>query len=217
MSIIPASFLVCCRFPVRRDDRFPRNGKQFLGLPEHDRLLFPSQLDGMQAAIDLRVVWNSKGLGFELTVSGRSMVPISDPDHPTRADSLQIWLDTRNTQSIHRATRFCHSFCLLPVGWGDTGADAIAVHVLIARAAADPPTPDVDSVLIQSRVQKTGYSMEAWFSKEALHGFDPTHQPLLGFFCCLHDAEFGTIPLSYGSEFPFDSDPSLWQTLELQD
>ena len=29
-----------------------------------------------------------------------------------------VWIDTRNTQNIHRAGRFCHRFAFLPVGAG---------------------------------------------------------------------------------------------------
>lgn len=206
-----------CRFPVRRDDRLPGSGKSWLGLTTDDRLLFPSQLDGPTENVDLRLVWNPKGIGLTLSVSGRQMAPLSNPDQPRRPDSLTVWIDTRNTQNVHRATRFCHSFCLLPVGAGDSGAEATAIQIPVPRAQADAPQVDEGGVLIRSQIAATNYQLEAWFPKEAIHGFDPTQQPLLGFFCVLNDSELGSIPLAHGPEFPYESDPSLWQTIELVD
>ncbi|MEZ6057801.1 MAG: hypothetical protein R3C01_13970 [Planctomycetaceae bacterium] len=191
-------------------------------LQETDRIPFPFLGDqprlesGQGAGVDLRLAWNPKGIGLELTVTGRKLPVLSQVDYPTRADSLQIWIDTRNTQNVHRATRFCHSFCLLPRGGGDKGEMAMAVQVPVSRAQSDAPMVDEDPILIQSTVDAKGYRLEAWIPKESLHGFDPVQQPLLGFFCCLNDAELGRIPLAHGAEFPFESDPTLWESIELK-
>ncbi|MEZ6055449.1 MAG: hypothetical protein R3C01_01970 [Planctomycetaceae bacterium] len=83
----------------------------------------------------------------------------------------------------------------------------MAVQVPVSRAQADAPMVDEDPILIQSSVDAKGYRLEVWIPKESLHGFDPVQQPLLGFFCCLNDAELGRIPLAHRAEFPFESDP----------
>jgi len=48
-----------------------------------------------------------------------------------------------------------------------------------------------------------------------LHGYAPREQSRLGFYYHLHDSELGDQFLSRGREFPFDYDPSHWQSLEL--
>jgi hypothetical protein len=60
-----------------------------------------------------------------------------------------------------------------------------------------------------------GYRLEAWLPGDALTGFDPQANPLLGFYFYVRDAELGEQFLSVGHEFPFAHDPSLWSTLEL--
>ena len=48
-----------------------------------------------------------------------------------------------------------------------------------------------------------------------LVGFDPAQHPQLGFHYTIRDSELGEQSLAVGSEFPYASDPSLWQTIQL--
>ena len=52
-------------------------------------------------------------------------------------------------------------------------------------------------------------------SAEALAGFDPDDHPQLGFNYAIMDRELGLQTWTAGEEYPYDSDPSLWGTLEL--
>lgn len=217
MSLLPAAFLVRYRLPVQRIDKLPRGGQKLLDLPAGASLTWPAAVDRDLACIDLRAAWNPQGIGFALTVAGRTMPVLSNPDSPAEPDSLELWIDTRDTQSVHRATRYCHHFCVLPVGGGDDGSAAATVPVPVARAREDAPLPEADLFLTGSRLQKSGYQLEVWIPAEALTGFDPAGQPRLGFYCQVNDAEHGRLPFGVGEEFPATSDPSLWHTLELAD
>lgn len=217
MSILPAPFLVRYRLPVPRFDRLPRGGAKLLDLPSSARLAWPAQLDGQTHPVELRAGWNPHGLGFSLTVSGRKLPPISRPHDPTQPDSLELWIDTRDTQTIHRATRYCHHFCVLPTGGGDDGRSACTVPLPVARAKEDAPLAEADLFLTQCRATSSGYVLDVWIPSEALTGFDVVHQPRLGFYAWLNDAEHGPVPFAVGAEFPAAADPSLWHTLELVD
>lgn len=217
MSILPAAFLVRYRLPVPRFDRLPRSGSKLLDLPASARLAQPSQLDVRSEHVDLRAAWNPQGLGFALNVSGRTAPILSDPRDPTRPDSLELWIDTRDMQTIHRATRYCHHYCVLPTGGGDDGRSAVTIAQPVARARDDAPLADSELFLTHAQIHKTGYLLEVWIPAEALTGYDVVHQPRLGFYCQVNDAEHGTLSFAVGNEFPVTADPSLWHTLELQD
>ena len=50
---------------------------------------------------------------------------------------------------------------------------------------------------------------------EALTGWGPADHPKLGFAYAVYDRELGVQTFTIGTEFPFESDPSLWATLEM--
>jgi hypothetical protein len=217
MSLLPAAFLMRYRLPVLRFDRLPRTGKKLLDLPESARLAWPRSLDAPLPPLDLRAGWNPHGLGFALAVTGRTRPVLSDPEDPPRLDALELWIDTRDTQTVHRATRYCHHLFVLPVGGGPEGREALVRPLPVARAREDAPLADEGEYLVRSQVARGGYLLEVWLASEVLFGFDPATQPRLGFFCCVHDLEHGRSPFSVGDAFPATSDPSLWHSLELVD
>ena len=215
MSILPTPLLVRYRLAVPRLDKLPRSGQKLLDLPVAARLSWPAELDRRLESVDLRAAWNSQGIGFALNVSGRTAPVLSNPDDPSRPDSLELWIDTRDTQTVHRATRYCHHLCVLPAGGGDDGSTGMTIAVPVARAREDAPLADSELFLTSNQIRKGGYLLEVWIPAEALNGFDPSTQPRLGFYCQVNDAEHGRLPFALGEEFPAASDPSLWHTLEL--
>jgi hypothetical protein len=214
-ALVPSEFLFRCTFGIPKVDRLPRRGKRLLNLPSACRLPSLAEMSGRAAFGELSMAWNDSGLAVCVSVRGRSDLPMCDPEKPFESDGLRLWIDTRNTQSVHRATRFCQQFELLPAGGGEDGAAPVIVPRPIPRAADEPPPIDVDLIPIWSEILSTGYDLEVWFTADVLHGFDPARQPKLGFFYALNDRELGLQTSSVGPEFPFAGDPSLWSTIEL--
>ena len=212
-ALIPPQFLFRYTFPVRQIDGLPRRGKKLLNLPNECVLLSLAELNDRPQFGELRLAWNDNGLGVSLSVDGKSGPPVNDPERPGASDSLHLWFDSRNTQSIHRASRFCHHFEILPAG-EDNQSPIVQQHP-IARAKEEAPAIDPELIPVQSTITKSGYQLEAWFPSAALNGYDPERQPKLGFFYALNDSDHGLQTLTVGSEFPFGNDPSLWSTLEL--
>ncbi len=222
MPVVPHRFLFRFSFPVREVESSAQ--KPFLDLDKVARL---PDLGGLDAAVPfatLRAGWNSAGLGFRLEVSGKKLPVFADSSDPTETDGLQLWIDTRNTQSIHRAGRFGHHFAFWPIpknwakgtskgvgGSGKAGAQQLA----IALAKEDAPMNRVGLLQAVSRPRGGGYELEIWIPAECLQGYEQESNPLLGFYYVVRDAELGEQFLTVGREFPFDHDPSLWSTLEL--
>lgn len=216
-SVVPPRFLFRCEFAVPRADRRPRRRGQW-PLSLDDNYLLPSLegIDGETGFADLKVAWNPDGLGFSVDVRGKRRSPQCDFEKPSTSDGLQVWIDTRNTQNVHRATRYCHHFCLLPCGGPDPTA-AVGVQLPVARAREDAPVCESDDLLAASKVDKDGYRLEVWLPESVLQGFDPADQSRIGFYYRVIDAELGSQVLSVEGDYPYASDPSLWSTLRLDD
>ncbi len=176
-------------------------------------------LDEAAPFAKIQAGWNESGIGFRVSVLGKKMPVAEVPDEPRESDGFQLWLDTRNTQTIHRASRFCHHFAFLPGSAsspreGRKNATA-AYQFSIALAKEDAPSNRAGLLRAASRPVPGGYVLDAWIPAESLAGYDPDANPLLGFYYVVRDAELGEQFLAVGRDFPFDHDPSLWSTLEL--
>jgi hypothetical protein len=214
-GVLPHRFLFRYALPVRYDRKLPGSGKKLLGLGPEFALADFSALDKATPFGELRLAWNEKGLGIAVEVRGKKRPPECPRDAPEAGEGLRVFIDTRNTQNIHRASRYCQQFCLFPGGGGAARRDPWAVQVPILRAREEAPRADTVEIGLVASISKTGYLLEAWLPASVLNGYDPEAQPRLGFYYALHDGELGDQYLSVGPEFPFAVDPSLWSTLEL--
>lgn len=212
-QFIPPRFLFRFAFAVPRVAEIPRKSGRLLKLPDTCRLPNLGELDSLREFADVRLAWNDNGLALSVTVNGKSQIPVYDSD--AVADGIHVWLDTRATQNVHRATKYCHRFSLLPRGGRHKAAAPLAVSIPLPRAREESVPPDASLIQLQAEVRQDGYELDAWLPAEVLFGFDPASHPRLGFHYVVRDRELGDQHLSTGSEFPYESDPSLWQTIEL--
>jgi hypothetical protein len=216
MPVVPHSFLFRFQLPVQYVESIPLRGQKLLDLPEGCTLPELGELDDTPHFARLRAGWNENGLGFSVDVAGKRTPLTARPEAPAESDGLQIWIDTRNTQSIHRASRFCHHFCVLPVGGGKKSDAPLAVQLPIARGSENAEMAESKQLPVAVERRKDGYRLEVWLPAELLHGYDAQASPLLGFYYVVRDSELGEQFLTVGRDFPFAHDPSLWSTLELR-
>jgi hypothetical protein len=212
--LLPPAFFFRYAIPLTYQADLPRKRGSLLSLPETCRLPRVSLTDREPAFGDVRMAWNAQGLGVSLEVRGKAHPVSGTSSEATPSDGLQVWIDTRNTQTIHRASRYCHHFRFLP----GEDADAFlpkAQELPIARARDLRPLAASEDIRVQSKRLPDGYLLEAWLPAKVLTGYDPHAYAQLGFYYLLEDAELGRQVLTVGAEFPFDQDPSLWSTLEL--
>jgi hypothetical protein len=215
MPVVPHRFLFRFTIPVPRVERRSTSSRPFLDLDEAAPFPEFGALEGFAPFAKIRAGWNEHGIGFRVVVAGKKMPVAEVADEPRESDGFQLWLDTRNTQTIHRASRFCHHFAFLPNGEGRKGGTAAAHQLSIALAKEDAPLNRAGLLRAASQTTPDGYVLEAWIPAEGLVGYDPDANPLLGFYYVVRDAELGEQFLAVGRDFPFDHDPSLWSTLEL--
>jgi hypothetical protein len=189
------------------------------GLKLDERYDLPSltELDGRPAFAVVRMAWSEAGLAWQLEVASKNQAPWCRDSRLDESDGLQVWIDTRATFNIHRASRFCHRFAFLPSGGGSGDKEPVADQLLINRARENARPVRPRELQVRSTITKSGYSLAAFASSAALGGFDPAQQPRLGFTYALLDRERGLQTFSAGPEFPYEEDPSCWAELRLID
>ncbi len=174
-------------------------------------------LDGRAAFAEVRMAWSAQGLAWQVTVDGKSTPPWCRDSRLEDSDGLQVWIDTRATLNVHRASRFCHRFVFLPTGGGSGSQGAVAEQLLMNRARENARPARARELEARSKVTATAYTLSAFAPAVALGGFDPAQQPRLGFTYALLDRERGLQTFASGPEFPYEEDPSCWAELRLVD
>lgn len=212
-QLLPTRFLFRFAAPcLRFDGAWTAKGCE---LSEAHRLPSLGEIEGQSGFADVRAGWNEAGLFFTTSVRGKKHAVWCRENKLEDSDGLQLWIDTRDTHNIHRASRFCHRFVFLPAGAGRQFTEPVADQLLVDRARenAQPVRPGM--LKVHSVASKDGYQMAAYTPAAALTGFNPVDNPRLGFTFYLFDREFGEQTFSMSPQFPFAADPSLWGTLEL--
>jgi hypothetical protein len=174
-------------------------------------------LDGKKPWAEVKVGWNPQGLAVEIDAEGR-LDTLGHDERPEGGFGVQLWVDTRDTRNVSRATRFCHRFDARILK--GTTQDTVRVSIQqkpIARAVADAPMGKSQSIESRIEKMKTRWRLEVFLPAETLHGFDPETNRRLGFAYQVMDPDRGGEFLGVGREFPVGENPSLWSTLELRE
>jgi hypothetical protein len=106
---------------------------------------------------------------------------------------------------------------MLPTGGDGKKNASISTMLKINRSREDSPTMNRFPVEVKSSTNKTGYKLSCLIPDKAMHGWKTDEQRNIGFNFALVDSEFGWQTLAIGPEMPMSEDPSLWQTLTLQE
>jgi hypothetical protein len=215
-------------WPLAKEPSMPR-------LDESHQLLALGQLDGERQFADVRMAWTPLGLLWTVQIDGKTERPWCRESRLDDSDGLQVWVDTRATTDIHRASRFCHRFVFLPAGGGPKADRPVADQLLINRARENAQPIRPRQLQVRSQVTSEGYKMVAFVPAEALGGYDsqqapePPRQekntkspegsrpnrPKLGFTYAIRDQQLGLQTFATGPEFPYEEDPSCWAEVEL--
>ncbi|MCE9553092.1 MAG: hypothetical protein K8T91_06895 [Planctomycetes bacterium] len=212
-KLLPASFLF--RFAVPCFHRDPLWTAKLGAMDEKFRLPRLTSLDDEPEWADVRVAWSIDGLAFSVLVQGKKQPLWCRANRVEDSDGFVVWIDTRDTHNVHRASRFCHELHLLPAGGGPKNDQPVAFQVAIDRARELPKPIDPTKLKVRSQISKDGYLLEAFIPGEVLSGFEPAEHPRLGFQFAVCDRELNEQTFTAGREMPYRNDPSLWGTLEL--
>ncbi len=212
-QLLPASFLFCFAVPCRHSAALwsPR------GVELGDEFLLPSfgELDDAPQRAAVRAAWSEQGLSFSVAVSGKKQPPWCRENRIEDSDGFYVWIDTRDTHNIHRASRFCHQFAFLPTGGGHRLDQPVADQVLINRARENAKPVRPGTLQVVHHKLSDGYRLDIHIPATALTSYEPADHPKLGFHWAVIDREIGEHTFCCPPELPYREDPSTWGTLEL--
>ncbi|RMG37161.1 MAG: hypothetical protein D6725_09435 [Planctomycetota bacterium] len=214
LSDLPASFLFRYRFAVPRVSQLPERW------PERPEGWLPNPADLDRSAplpARLWAGWNERGCGFLFRVTDKQHPPGGDAHQLEQADRCRLWIDTRCTQNVHRATQYCHALVAYPQVTEGSRRRPLLQQVSIPQARGDAPRRAARLAEIRFAPERNGYRLLIWLPAEALHGFDPEQQREIGFFWLVRDSELGLSLPAYDTDVPFVRDPSVWFVAQLAD
>ena len=133
--IVPPSFLFQYSMAVPRVEAIPRKKGSLLQLDDSCRMFVPGSINDSDSLFGLRMAWNEEGLGVEIDVPGKKLPPAGRRKDLQNSDYIRLFVDTRHTANVHRATEYCCSMVVLP---NDEDADdrPTAAFVEIAQQRA---------------------------------------------------------------------------------
>ncbi|HEY2826045.1 MAG TPA: hypothetical protein VGJ04_00465 [Pirellulales bacterium] len=213
-QLLPPSFLFRFAMPCRYAAKlWSAKGVEF-----GEEYLLPSfaELDDAPQRVAVQAAWSDQGIAFSVTVSGKKQPPWCRESRIDDSDGVYLWIDTRDTHNIHRASRFCHQFAFLPTGGGHGQDEPVAELLAINRARENPKPIRPGMLGVVHRKSKDGYRLDIAIPAAALTGFDPAEHPRLGFHWAVIDREIGEHTFCCPPSLPYKEDPSTWGTLELQ-
>jgi len=213
-QLIPPTMLYRFALPCRKTTA---KWSAKTGIDLGDEYILPSlsTLDGRKRYADIRAAWCPDGLYFNVDIESKQQSVWCRETQLMDSDGFQVWVDTRNTHNVHRATRYCHWFLFLPTGGGSKRDNPIGSMLRINRSKDDPKTLNQVKPKVVSREKIGGYYLSTHIPRQALDGWDTNEHTRIGFNYAVLDREMGDQTLAVGTEFPISEDPSLWQTLEL--
>ena len=163
MQPVPSRFLVRLARKCLNHPNVPlAKGDALLDLSSEFSIASLCVLDGQEEFAELRICWNAQGLGFQATITGKKQPPEGDNTRPRSSDGITIWIDTRDSRSSHRATRYCHQFHFLASGAGPDREDPCFVQSKIHRALQDAPFCNPSEIMFRCTNEPSGYFMEAF-------------------------------------------------------
>lgn len=221
-QLVPNQFLFRFAYRCRYRKKFA-GGARIVDLPADYRVPYYGAMDGQRPFAELRMAWNETGLAIVCQTSLKEEPIYGEPGRQTGCDGLSFWLDTRDTRTIHRASRYCQRFIFMAHN-GEDPPVCQAYQKKLHRALDDAPAADLSQIRIAvtpvddsaaSAKRIVNYRLEVLLPAETLSGFDPETSTRLGFFYRLRDRELGDQLLTQIPEMPYWEDPSLWSVLEL--
>ncbi len=213
--IVPPSFLFQYQLSVPRMDDLPKKKGRPLQLPDTARVFVPATLNDGTSSLDVKLAWNPDGLGIELVVHGKKQEVSGRRNDLKHSDYVSVFIDTRHTANVHRATQFCTALQILPSDEADDDQPTVQ-FVDMAQQHGTRLEQSSKRVLLGVETVSDGYRLEVWIPAAQIPGFAETPEiGHLGFYIVVEDTELGQLPLSIGDDFPVAHDPSTWLQLNL--
>ncbi len=202
-------------FPIRSfAKRIPNPERLEWQLNDEHAIPALNSLSGGHGFAKTYFAWTGTGFFFQTSLKtppGKS--PVSETSKPSaRTTHMSLYLDTRWSPGVHRATSYCHRFDFIinrpsrsePIqpGHGELNP--------IQRARAAPAEVHPSQISVGAFFQSDGYEIRAFLKGETLTGYAPDEYQEIGVFFTINDPHLGNQVLARTLQSPYFEDPSLW-------
>lgn len=214
-TLVPNRFLFDFEFPLPYCAKPPALNGRLEGWTEQQRLPRLGVIDDQPEFAVIHACWNETGLFVACQVVGRTDPPRCDPKRYWDSDVLRVCVNTRPTEGVRRATRFCRQAFFMPLGGGAKQGEPACGFASFQRAREEPPAASPDRLRVAANITSSGYTLEGFIAADALNGLDPIDHPRIGFFVTIEDHQLGKQVLTVGDELLWYVDPTTWATAVL--
>ncbi len=176
---------------------------------QHD-LPSMSSLCSEEAFASVSFGWDSKGLYASISVDKafeRSLLP-----EVQKGDSVEFFIDTRDSKSAGFNNRFCHHFFFLP----EVVDGRQAGEITRFRTEDVHEWCDHQELRVAVKLLADAYRLDVMIPTHCLHGYDPEQFDRLGFSYRINRA--GGEPQHFAvctRDFQIEQQPSLWASMRL--
>ncbi len=182
----------------------------------NDEYMLPalSSLNGGKQFAEMSIAWNKDGLFFHsiLKAPTGKAASVAAGSLSSKSLLLSVYIDTRWSPGVHRATSFCHRFDFFlnrptssnPVARGHGELNPIQ------RARAAPAAIHPTDISVATFFLPDGYEIKAYLQADTLTGFSPEEFQEIGIFYTINDAVLGNQIMARTLQSPYFEDPSVW-------
>lgn len=158
----------------------------------------------------LYLSWSEEGI-FGKALIEKPFEGAFFPDY-RKGDSLEIFIDTRDHKKSGFASRFCHHFVFLPAEVNGIRAEEVSRF----RSEDTHPLCNASDLTVSLKADKKSYALSFEIKESALHGFNPSEFPRMGFAYRINRLKGKPRHFPVSSErFELFEHPGLWASVSL--
>lgn len=190
--------------------RVQDSAKEPLSLPPRYELPSLAALSAEETFAIVALGWSVNGIYATVTVE-KEVEKCLYPELRD-GDSVELFIDTRDSKSSGFNNRFCHHFYFMPQEVnGHTAGE-------ITRFRTEDVHEWCDSrdLKVSSHVHKKYYRLDIWIPAHCLHGYDPEQFDRIGFTYRINRPGDESQHFAVSShDYSVDQQPSLWASVRL--
>lgn len=201
--IFPAEFYEFF-FPLKEAGAKPGKLSRSFRLPDLSSLVAEENF------ADAYMGWNERGLFIFFDIH-TSFNHCAYPDF-RKADSIELFIDTRDLKTNAFTHRFCHHFLILPQETDGVKSQEITKF----RMEESHPLCDPSELQMEVEFHKKSYEVSIHIPAHCLYGFDPKTFDRMG--CTYRVNRYGNEPQHFvlsSDLYTIERQPQLWPSFQM--
>jgi hypothetical protein len=208
-------------FPIQpMEGRAPKPERLEWKLNEQCMIPAFSSLSSARRFAEAYIAWSPAGIFFQVILKafGPDIADTKATNMNPNGYRCSLYLDTRWSPDVHRATSFCHRFDFILIRPTKSMPEQRGHGELapIQRARAAPADVHPKDISVSTYLMTGGYEIKAFLPAETLTGYSPEEFQDVGVFYTINDLIYGNQIMARTLQSPYFEDPSVWCHGKLQ-